>query len=59
MDVEIAEQLKITLEKELQKRFIIFEELTGLKIADVEVMRVHEMGGKSSLTGLRLTVEVE
>lgn len=59
MDVEIAEQLKITLEKELQKRFIIFEELTGLKIADVDIQRIYKMGGGSDLANLRIRVEME
>lgn len=59
MDIDIAEQLKITLEKELQKRFIIFEELTGLKIADVDIQRVYKMGGGSDLMDLKLRVEME
>lgn len=57
MEIEITEQLKITLEKEMKNRFAIFEELTGLKIADVNVSRV--LDGDSDITDLTVKVEME
>jgi len=59
MEIEIAEQLKMQLETEFRRKIEIFENLTGLKIADVDIWRIYEMGGNSELGGLTLRVELE
>lgn len=59
MEIEIAEQLKTKLEHELHKKLVIFEELTGLKIADVDIMRIYSMGsGGSEIANLTIRVEM-
>lgn len=59
MELEIAEQLKISLENEFRRKIVIFENLTGLKVAEVDIQRIYRMGGGSDLGHLRVRVEME
>ena len=59
MELEIAEQLKLSLENEFRRKIVIFENLTGLKIADVSVKRVHEVGGDYTDPTLKVALNVE
>lgn len=59
MEIEIAEQLKIKLEHELHKKLVIFEQITGLVVEGVELMRAHAMGGDSDLVNTTLRVEMK
>lgn len=59
MEIEIAEQLKTKLENEIHKKIKIYEELTGLVIEGVELMRVNSMGSNSELVDTKLRVEMK
>ena len=59
MEIEIAEQLKLKLENEFKQKIAIFENLTGLKVADVDIQRVYNIGGGSELNYLRIRVEMD
>jgi chromosome condensin MukBEF MukE localization factor len=59
MEIEIAEQLKIKLENEIRTKIKIYEELTGLVVDAVELMRVSNMGGGSDLIDTKLRVEMK
>lgn len=59
MELEIVKQLKTKLEHELHKKLIIFEELTGLKIADVDILRIYSIGAGSEIANLTIRVEME
>ena len=59
MEIEIAEQLKTKLEHEIQKKFVIFEQITGLVIEGVDLVRAHHMGGDSDIVQTKLKVEMK
>jgi hypothetical protein len=59
MEIEIAEQLKVKLEHEIHKKLVIFEQITGLIVESVDLMRVHSMGGSSDLVNTKLKVEMK
>ena len=59
MEIEIAEQLKTKLENEIHKKIKIYEELTGLTVESVELVRAHSIGGYSELVDTTLRVEMK
>lgn len=59
MELEIVKQLKLELETMFRSKIVIFENLTGLKIADVSVRRVHEVGGDYTNPTLKVALNVE
>ena len=59
MEIEIAEQLKLSLENEFRRKIEIFENLTGLKVADVDIQRIYSIGGGSDISHLTIRVEME
>ncbi len=59
MELEIVKQLKLELETMFRSKIEIFENLTGLKIADVSVRRVHEVGGDYTNPTLKVALNVE